>query len=360
MVYSIRESLRDFPLLSTVRIPRQGGIDLTERCNNNCQHCWISRSADDPIQARELSQREIITLIEQARALGCREWNITGGEPMLRQDFGAIYQYLLDRGFRVTLNTNGTLITREIAELMLRPAVKLISIYGAMASTHDTITRSPGSFEAVMAGFELLKSVGANFTVQVMPMSANFHELDAMLDLARSLSDHVRYGGAWLYLRADGDERRNRLIRRMRVAPEQVLELDGPSGEEHVAQDELGERDWSLLFPCAAGQDHFFVDAYGRFLICPFVRHPDCTYDLRRGSLAEAWEDFVPRVKSMRGDEEYQEGCMRCELRRDCRWCPGYAYLEHHRLGAPVEYLCRVAEETVRWKDRRDEREQIR
>ncbi len=61
---------------------------------------------------------------------------------------------LLTRRFRpYTLNSNGTLITPAIARLLRRKGAKLIALYGATAEVHDRITRTPGSFAAVMQGW---------------------------------------------------------------------------------------------------------------------------------------------------------------------------------------------------------------
>ena len=50
--------------------------------------------------------------------MGCQKWNISGGEPMLRPDFAEIFDYITDKSVSYSLNTNGTLITPEIARLL--------------------------------------------------------------------------------------------------------------------------------------------------------------------------------------------------------------------------------------------------
>ncbi len=142
------------------RLPLKGSIDLTYRCNNRCRHCWLW--TDDG--RGELSKEEIFDIVDQARAMGCREWAISGGEPMLRPDFAEIFDYITSRSRTYSLNTNGTLITPEIAQLMKRKGSKMVALYGATAEVHDHITRNPGSFDATMRGFELLREAGAGFT----------------------------------------------------------------------------------------------------------------------------------------------------------------------------------------------------
>jgi len=192
------------------RLPLKGSLNLTYRCNNDCRHCWlrIPPGAYTPSiggrggKQRELILDEIKAVVDQARAMGCREWSISGGEPMLRPDFVETFDYLTRKATRYSLNTNGTLITPQIAQFMRRKGTKMIALYGATAEVHDHITRAPGSFEHTMRGFAYLKEAGAGFTVQLIPMSDNYHQWDEMQALAQSLSKHWRCGAAWLYLSA--------------------------------------------------------------------------------------------------------------------------------------------------------------
>ena len=92
--------------------------------------------------------------------------------------FPEIFDYITKNSCSYSLNTNGTLITPEIAALMKRKGSKMISLYGATAEIHDHITRNPGSFKATLKGFRLLQEVGADFIVQIVPMKDNYHQLE--------------------------------------------------------------------------------------------------------------------------------------------------------------------------------------
>ena len=142
--------------------------------------------------------------------MGCREWNISGGEPMLRGDFAEIFDYITARSATYSLNTNGTLITPAIARLMRRKGSKMVAIYGATAEVNDHITRTPGSFESVLQGIAYLKEAGAGFVIQIVPMKDNYHQFEEMKALAESLSRHWRIGASWLYLSAYHDTEKMR------------------------------------------------------------------------------------------------------------------------------------------------------
>lgn len=352
------EYLNQKTLSAVPRLPLEGKIDLTYRCNNNCRHCWLRIPAGAPERQKELAAEEITVIVDDARAMGCRSWSISGGEPMLRPDFPEIFEYITRKSTSYTLNTNGTLITHEIAGLMKRKGAKMVALYGATAKVHDHITRHSGSFEAAMRGFHYLREAGAGFMVQLVPMRDNYHEWDHMQELARYLSPHWRCGAPWLYLSADGDSARNKEIMRQRLSPKQVIRLDRPDlSDEERRQAEAahtcrhGETDDRLFAACIDVRRDFHIDPYGMMTFCGFVKDPALQYDLGQGSFKECWETFIPSLADrVRGGGEYLDNCASCDLKNDCRWCPVYGYLEHGRFSAPVNYLCAVAKENREFK----------
>jgi len=341
------------------RLPLDGRLDLTYRCNNTCRHCWLWLPPGAPQGREELSSAEIRRVVDEARRMGCQAWAISGGEPMLRPDFAEIFDYITRKAVHYRLNTNGTLITPAIAHLLARPGRKMVALYGATAEVHDRVTRNPGSFEATMRGFAYLKEAGAGFEVQIVPMRANYHQYEAMVALAESLSPHYRVGAAWLWLSACRSEARNREIAAQRLDPADVLALNEPDPaagllEAAPADPPCGAAggDDRLFASCIAARRDFHIDPYGQMSFCCFIKDPALRFDLRRGTFQQAWDEFIPALaETVRGGQEYRENCGLCELRRDCRWCAVYGWLEHGRFSAKVDYLCQVAEETRRFKE---------
>jgi len=336
------------------RLPLEGSIDLTYRCNNRCRHCWLWLGEESSEQKRELNFSQWKDIIDQARAMGTREWVISGGEPMLHPEFTDIFNYLSGNSLTYTLNTNGTLITPEIARLMKRKGSKMVALYGADPDVHDHITREPGSFEMAMRGFSLLKEAGAGFTVQVVPMKDSYHQLKEMIVLAESLSLSWRIGSSWLFHSACRMEPVNREIDGQRLTPAQVVELDPPNpgylSKYRMQNPELnsesrqgGDR---MLHKCVSTRNSFHIDPYGGLSNCSFIKDPSLRYDLLSGSFQQGWEEHIPAIgEAVRGGEEYGKNCGSCENRELCVWCPVYSWLEHGRYSAPLKYLCDIAEE---------------
>jgi MoaA/NifB/PqqE/SkfB family radical SAM enzyme len=343
------------------RIPLRGTIDLTYRCNNDCRHCWLRLPPAPGGAAGELTAGEIRRLVDDARAMGCREWFISGGEPMLRPDFPEIFADITAKSAWYTLNTNGTLITPEIARLLRRKGTKLVALYGATAEVHDAVTRTPGSFEALRRGVACLREAGAGFSVQVVPMKTNISQYDAMIRLAESWSPSWRLGATWLYLSASGDPVKNAEIRAERLDPARVVELDGAGGAGSGAlEDDVSsscgtsaESD-GLYADCLAGRRDFHVDPYGGMSFCGFVKDPALRLDLRTMSFAEAWDTRLPLLASAAAPAKPRAAeCETCDLRPDCKWCPVYAYLECRDHAAKIDDLCAIARETRRVREDR-------
>lgn len=336
------------------RLPVEVHIDLTYRCNNDCLHCWVRMGTDHGCRSEELTFNEIKRIVDEARGLGARKWSISGGEPMLRPDFADIFDYITSKAVSYSLNTNGTLITPKTAGLMTRKGVKMVAVYGATRETYAVVTRNPNGFDQLMQGLRYLKEAGASFIVQLIPMQANWHEWPQMIELAKSLSPVWRVGAPWLFLSSTRNEQDNKRIVSQRLDPRTVIELDPP----YPSQDEFHDvhcgqapADGCFFSGCIAERRAFHIDPYGGMSICSFVKDSEMRYDLRKGSVEDGWENFIPSLAERVFDvREYNEHCGSCESKHDCQWCAVFGWLEHGRYGAPVELLCQITRETKRFR----------
>jgi hypothetical protein len=80
--FSLWDKLKD------KRVPLSFDLEVTARCNNDCRHCYINLPAGDPeARRKELSLAEIHRIAGEAVGLGAFWCLLTGGEPLLREDF---------------------------------------------------------------------------------------------------------------------------------------------------------------------------------------------------------------------------------------------------------------------------------
>ena len=356
-----RLEIQDFPLwgkLAAKRAPVSFDLEITARCNNDCRHCYINLPAGDgAAAAAEVSAGEILDIARQAADMGAVWCLLTGGEPLLRNDFSEIYLGLKRLGLLLSVFTNACLVTPEHVELFRRypPRDIEVSVYGATRDTYEAVTRRPGSYDAFTRGLDLLLEGGVRVRLKAMALRSTVHELDEISRLCRERTkDYYRFDPL-LHLRFDGDPVRNAEIRAERLSPEEVVAVERADeerfgvlqrgcGDGELINTEFEHQGCDHLFHCGAGNGSFTVGYDGTFRLCSSLWHPDAVYDLRRGTLREAWEDWVPHVRDLRGSNpEFLEKCRRCALVNLCLWCPAHAALETGAMDDWVDYFCQVA-----------------
>jgi radical SAM protein with 4Fe4S-binding SPASM domain len=330
-------------------------IELTERCNNDCVHCSVNRPAGDrEARGREWGAESWKKLLDEAAALGCLVVRLTGGEPLLRDDFEEIYIHARRLGLRVMIFTNATLVTPRLARLLKDvPPLEAVevSVYGMKKETYEAVTRAPGSFDAFRRGLGLLRENGVPFIVKGAVLPASRGEMDEFEAWAAGLAGSAGLPSyALLFdLRSRRPGRKNDQISSLRTDADEFVRISRRHGEEAVtewrdlcARSEGGRG--GRLFSCLPSGGSAAVDPYGQLQYCLGLRHPATVYDLAAGSLREAVTEFLPAVRDLRSaGRAYLERCGRCFLKGLCEQCPAKSWAEHGTLDTPVEYFCGIA-----------------
>src|SRR5215831_3759291 len=167
--------------------PRLIFWEVTKGCNLRCIHCRAT--ATELSSPTDLPTGKALEIIDQIAAVSNPILVLSGGEPLYRSDIFQLARYGRDRGLRVALATNGTLVTREIARMISDSGVKRVSISldGADAATHDSFRGIPGAFEAALYGFRNLKEVGMSVQINMTIARHNAQQLPQVMELAKSV-----------------------------------------------------------------------------------------------------------------------------------------------------------------------------
>ncbi|MFH1674134.1 MAG: radical SAM protein [Pseudomonadota bacterium] len=329
------------------RVPVNGTLEMTYRCNLNCVHCYCNLTLDDTNACeQELTTQEIVDLIDQIADRGCLWLLITGGECLLRKDFFDIWTYAKKRGLLLTLFTNGTLITPEVADFLKEwpPFSVEITLYGATSYTYESVTRMPGSYARCKRGIELLLDRNIPLRLKTMVLTLNRHELGDMQRYAQGLGVEFRFD-AMVNSRLDCGKDPCQF----RIDPSEVVRLDMEDEKRLKAWKEFCRKFLRAdktegLFVCGAGVTTFNINPVGRLQVCGMVSEP--YWDLRNGSFSEGWEELLPTVREQKPTEAYI--CNDCELYSLCGQCPGWAMTENNNRESPVEYLCQITHERAK------------
>jgi radical SAM protein with 4Fe4S-binding SPASM domain len=257
----------------------------------------------------------------------------------------------------VSVFTNACLVTEAEVALFKRfpPRDIEVTAYGASRETYETVTRRRGSWRSFRRGLALLAGAGLEVRLKAMALRSNVHEMEEISAFCREHTKDFYRFDPLLHLRFDGDPVRNEEIEAERLSPAEVVAVERADQERFGAlQRGCAEGTYILpgfedetcdhLFRCGAGMSSFSVGYDGTFRLCNSLWHPGTTYDLRRGTLREAWEDWVPHVRDLKGaNTAFLDRCRRCSLVNLCLWCPAHAGLETGALDGWVEYFCEVA-----------------
>ncbi len=127
--------------------------------------------------------------VEEGIPLGLHSIKLTGGEPLLHPDFLRFVDLLKEKNLGLTIETNATLMTREIARHLKESSTLRhisVSIDGAKAETHDPFRGVPGAFDKAVAGIKMLVEVGVHPQVIMSLHAGNIEQIEQLVMIAQS------------------------------------------------------------------------------------------------------------------------------------------------------------------------------
>ena len=151
-------------------------LNITNRCNLSCRHCYLGDPGKKDINAGILEKA-----VSQFDEMGGLKLMISGGEPLLHPAFQELMEMLNLYELRIVVLSNGTLIEEKTADKLSAYVDEVqVSIDGI--HSHDLL-RGKGSFEKAMRGIKNLKMAGVPVSVATMVHKFNTCEFDRMQEL---------------------------------------------------------------------------------------------------------------------------------------------------------------------------------
>ena len=329
------------------RIPLFGGMELTNRCNLRCAHCYINTPFLREAAVPEISTERIHRFVDEIADAGCLFFTLTGGEPLAHPDFADIFRHLKRRGIEIYVFTNGTLVAESHVRLFreLPPHAIQMSLYGATRETYETVTGVPGSFERCKAGLRRLVEARLPVTLALPVLRISQHEIVAMRELARHLGIPARTS-VDIHSAADGDP----APRRLRLSAEAAVALEAEDVEtaerwRAAADKPLADyRNSALALECNAGFCSFHLMADGTMRPCSRIGCPSFSGDIRAESFRDIWNGPIRRVTEL--EKPKNSACFACPLRKYCTYCGAYCISDEGcGLAAPSErFRCEIAQ----------------
>jgi radical SAM protein with 4Fe4S-binding SPASM domain len=329
------------------RVPLQVSIEVTRRCPLECLHCYNNLPMDDmDAKRRELTKEEHFRVLDELVEMGCFWILYTGGEIFARKDFIEIYTYAKQKGFLITLFTNGTIINEQIADYLKEwpPFAIEITLYGRTRETYEALTAIPGSYDRCLRGIKLLKERGLPLKLKTVATSINKHEVMAMRQFAEDeLGVDFKMDGQ-INPRIDCSQ--SPLA--VRLTPEEVVALDMAMPKGMTEYFRLAKHDVEMtpilarkekVYYCGGGMNSFAINAYGEVGICVISQQE--TFAIRGRKVRQVWEDSLLNVRNRKRTRVTK--CVKCRIQSLCGMCPANGEMENGDKESPVQFLCHVA-----------------
>jgi heme b synthase len=327
--------------------PKWIAWEITRRCNLKCIHCRSSSEIEVKGHP-DFSTQEAFRIMDDIASYAKPVIVLSGGEPLLRNDVFEIAGYGTEKGLRMCLATNGTLVTDEICEKIKGSGVRIVSLSldGSVETVHDNFRNQKGAFAGTIHAAQLFKKHDIEFIINSSFTKRNQEDIPNTYKLAKELG-----ASAWYMFMivptGRGEEIMNELISKEDY--EEILEwhyqmekgekgmLVRPTCAPHyyrvVLQKSKEEgtkfERRTLKFStggakgCIAGQLIALINVDGDVLPCSYF--PKSAGNIKVQSFKDIWE-HSELFKELRDFKRYKGKCGSCEYLNVCGGCRARAY----------------------------------
>ena len=340
------------------KIPLHGIFELTSRCNFDCKMCYIHELTDmEALREKELSVGQWLGIADEARKAGLLFLLLTGGEAMLREDFAELYEGLARMGFRLVINTNGSIVTEQVLDLFRRypPGRINVSMYGASEETYERLCGRLMHGKVEKAVRELKKiGLSVRTTMSVTPYNCRdmqsvweFSSREGtLLEMTSYMFPPIRkedgHCGENL-ARFPAREAGRYMVEKERISmtPEQFHKR-----AEHVRnccgekEEELSGKEIPPIgtgITCQAGKSSFWITWDGKMRLCGLMNTPEV--DVKELGFAEAWR----RIHTLADEIRLPAECSVCPRKDLCRACAAMCQAETGRFDRKPEHVCEMS-----------------
>jgi radical SAM protein with 4Fe4S-binding SPASM domain len=298
--------------------------EITFACNMRCVHCGTSAGKR---RSDELTTDESLSLIDELTGLGCKSITISGGEPLLREDWPVLAARMRENGLTTYLISNGYTLNKDMADRFLELGIKRVGIsIDGTEEVHNKIRRMPDSFARCLRALDTLRETGVDSCVvtQVngwnLPILGDLHELlidhgckgwriqmctvtgrmQEHADMALTLTGYEQLVDKLLALRKDG---------RLYVDVGENVGYYGCKGSELI--------DGNPYFGCYAGMRVAGIESNGNVKGCLSMPPQFVEGNLRDSSFTEIWNRPDGFAYNRQFTQDSASGAC-----HDCRYLP--------------------------------------
>lgn len=163
--------------------------NFTYKCNLRCKHCYEDANGNHPEELSTNQAKQALDKMSKLAGIGLPAVSISGGEPLVREDFFEVASYAKKRMGYVSVASNGTLINKENAARIKETGIDYveISLDGASAEVHNSFRGIPNAFARSIEGIKNCVEAGIDTCVATVFHKNNLSELESLMKLTKQL-----------------------------------------------------------------------------------------------------------------------------------------------------------------------------
>lgn len=349
------ETVRDrlWTKAAKLKIPLTAAFELLPVCNLSCKMCYVRKDMAYVNDHGGLIPGERwLDWARQAAELGLLFPLLTGGEPFLHPDFWQIYQGLSELGMQTSINSNATLITRDVARRLgaCRPTRVNITLYGASEESYQSLCGNGSAYGRVMDAVQYLREFDVPIKFNTSVTSHNVRDVEALIDYADSLGVPLQIAS---YMFPPLRRNSGMVGSNDRLPPEEAALVRVKSDflraepgwflgqaqrySRFVPLEQLQDRErLPQKMRCRAGNSSAWVDWQGNLSNCGMYN--SISIPLAGGTFSDAWDKVTEQTSQL----TYHSFCSICPNQWLCNTCIAMVNNECGNGDGRPDYMCRM------------------
>lgn len=294
--------------------PKVMSLDITNKCNFRCKHCFNS-SGDDSVYCfkDELTDEEVIKFSKELCEFGLSQICICGGEPTLRIDLVyKVIEMLKKRDIDVNMVSNGYLITRDISQKLKKSGINSVQIsVDGLGEIHDKFRNMPGAYKHAIAAINYLYENQIEVMVSCCPNQYNYLGLEMYFEYIYSLGVTKIRMMPFLPLGRGKESGKEILLndRQIYIVCQQINKWNLNNPEQQVEWGDPINHLYSMLFHNNRKPEMICVGSNGDVKLTPYL--DSVVGNIRKEGIEYIWSnkvkkkmknpEFISQLKQIKG-----------------------------------------------------------
>ncbi len=328
-------------------------LNLTERCNLACEHCYLDAKVLKEGSVDELDTEELKKVLDEIAAVGPEAMVVlTGGEPLLRSDIEELALHATGLGLMVVVGSNGLLLTPGRIDQLKAAGVAGIglSIDSLDPEKHDSFRGRRGAWDKTMASIDACVEANMAFQIHFSVTDETADEISAMVAFARDAGAMV-LNVFFMVCTGRGEkysdispEKYEEVLRHVAVAARQEKRLMVRAKcAPHFKRIAIEmDPEWPITSAhgydaggCIAATRYARITPEGNVTACPYMETP--VGSVRDSSFGEIWNN-APMLQALRSPK-LEGRCGSCEYQILCGGCRARPLARDNNLMGE-DFLC--------------------